>query len=148
MLVSVVTGSKDQTINVLDANNYTSLLVVDCETTLRGSRCPRIRSVCFNADKKALLVGTFGSEIYELQTNTSALSSTSKFGKIRDLMSGHFTPNAKWTNEVWGLAVFNDNERYATCSDDGTLRIWSIKKRHLMDVFDLNTGNLIPGFTS
>ena len=40
-------------------------------------------------------------------------------------MVGHYTPNQKWLNEVWGLAVFSDNERYATCSDDGTVRIWS-----------------------
>lgn len=42
-------------------------------------------------------------------------------------MSGHFAPNHV-TNEVWGLAVY-DNQYYLTCSDDGTLRAWDINKK-------------------
>ena len=42
-------------------------------------------------------------------------------------MRGHYTPNKKTTNEVWGLSSINsDNDLYATCSDDATLRLWSI----------------------
>ena len=40
-------------------------------------------------------------------------------------MAGHYTPNKKWTNEAWGLAVFPKTQNlYATCSDDGTFRIF------------------------
>lgn len=43
------------------------------------------------------------------------------------MMSGHYTPNQKWTNELWGLCMFpNNSDLYATCSDDATMRIWSI----------------------
>ena len=45
-------------------------------------------------------------------------------------MRGHFSPNLQWTNEVWGLDIFRENDDlFATCSDDGTLRIFSISKR-------------------
>jgi hypothetical protein len=41
-------------------------------------------------------------------------------------MKGHFTPSFKTTNEVWGLAEFPNNpDLYATCGDDGTLRVFS-----------------------
>lgn len=42
-------------------------------------------------------------------------------------MSGHYAPN-KVTNEVWGLALYGENH-YATCSDDGTVRIWDIESK-------------------
>ena len=50
-------------------------------------------------------------------------------------MKGHFTPNPLWTNEVWGLAVCNtegNDDKYLTCSDDATLRLYSAKKRRLI----------------
>lgn len=48
-------------------------------------------------------------------------------------MSGHYTPNKQALNEVWGLAIFpNNKDLYATCSDDGTLRIWSVSERKLL----------------
>jgi WD40 repeat protein len=45
-------------------------------------------------------------------------------------MSGHYSPNAKWTNEVWGLAIPGiDGEHFTTCSDDATVRIWDLEKK-------------------
>ena len=58
-------------------------------------------------------------------------------------MKGHYTPNQKWTNEIWGLAVFADGERWCTCSDDATLRIWSISKRTQLKWTKLDTGNYL-----
>lgn len=40
-------------------------------------------------------------------------------------MSGHYSPNSKWTNEVWGLSTLKD--QFYTCSDDATIRLWSLK---------------------
>ena len=54
-------------------------------------------------------------------------------------MVGHFTPNPCWTNEVWGLAALNkDNERYITCSDDATLRVYSNLKRKCLGILELD----------
>ena len=45
-------------------------------------------------------------------------------------MKGHFSPNLHWTNEVWGLDLFrNDPNLFATCSDDGTFRIFNAIER-------------------
>jgi WD40 repeat protein len=52
----------------------------------------------------------------------------------------------QWTNEVWGLAVFpNDTNKIVTCSDDGTVRIWSKEERRLLGVSRtlLTSSNLI-----
>jgi microtubule-associated protein-like 6 len=43
----------------------------------------------------------------------------------KKVMSSHYTPNTKWTNELWGLAVIHNTSTFVTCSDDGTLRKWS-----------------------
>ena len=41
-------------------------------------------------------------------------------------MKGHYSPNHLWTNEVWGLETLHtDNDRFLTCSDDATLRVYS-----------------------
>jgi hypothetical protein len=62
-------------------------------------------------------------------------------------MKGHYTPNPLWTNEVWGLAALNmvhpKGERFLTCSDDATLRLFSTKQRKCItmkrfDVKDFN----------
>ena len=53
----------------------------------------------------------------------------------RCVMRGHFSPNAKWTNEVWGLAMFNDGDRFVSCSDDASVRIYSIKERKQLACF-------------
>lgn len=91
---------------------------------------PRIRSLCVSKDNKKILVGTFGSEIYELETsNGEEINKDSEFA-WKTLVKGHYTPNPCWTNEVWGLAPLNtENDRYLTCSDDATLRLFSAKER-------------------
>lgn len=50
-------------------------------------------------------------------------------------MNGHFAPNYV-TNEVWGLSLLED-DKYVTCSDDGTLRVWDIEKREQVTWIDL-----------
>lgn len=44
------------------------------------------------------------------------------------IMAGHYCPNLKWTNEVWGLDIL-DEDRCVTVSDDATLRIWNSSTR-------------------
>ena len=91
---------------------------------------PKIRSICVSKDNKKLLVGTYGSEIYELATqNGDVISDKSSFD-AKCLVKGHYAPSSTWTNEVWGLCPLNtENDRYLTCSDDATLRLFSSKER-------------------
>lgn len=47
-------------------------------------------------------------------------------------MTGHFTPCQKWLNEVWGLDTISGNNKgdfFVSCSDDATLRMYSIGDR-------------------
>ena len=66
--------------------------------------------------------------------------------EVEQLMAGHFTPNLKWTNEVWGLDILDEN-RIVSVSDDATLRIWnsSSRKCELSVQLDLDAkGNHLP----
>jgi len=104
---------------------------------------PRIRSLCVSKDNKKLLVGTFGSEIYELFDKDGNDIGESNSWDYKCLMKGHYTPNPLWTNEVWGLDTLKTNrkkfgERYLTCSDDATLRLYSVKSRKLLNMLKLD----------
>jgi len=52
---------------------------INLKTDLDGALCPKVRSLCVSNDNKKILVGTFGSEIYELSTNDSSFSNTTKW---------------------------------------------------------------------
>lgn len=87
------------------------------------SLCPEVRAIAVTSDSKSLTIGTFGSEIFELSTRDAKISATTKYASPKPLVKGHFTPNKKNTNEVWGLSMSpTSDDSFYTCSDDGTLR--------------------------
>jgi hypothetical protein len=62
-----------------------------------------------------LLVGTMGSEMYEISQQT---------GSFILLNQGHCA------NETWGLTVNPVNsDLYVTCGDDMTVRMWTVSQR-------------------
>lgn len=73
-----------------------------------------VSSVCLNADGRKVLVGTLGSEIFELST----ADETDMNGGA--LVTGHCK------DELWGLAVHPHQEEFCTVGDDKTLRVWAI----------------------
>jgi WD40 repeat protein len=81
----------------------------------RGSIYPCIRSVCWDPQRKRLLVGTLGSEIFELNAKDGSV--------IHDgpVMNGHFK------DELWGLSWHPTKPEFATVGDDAMLRIWDAK---------------------
>jgi microtubule-associated protein-like 6 len=82
---------------------------------------------------------TAGGEIYEMVTKDAKLTTSTKFANPRRLISSHFAPNKKSTNELWGLTPFaNDNDLIASCSDDGTLRVWSVQHKRLLRSTSIN----------
>lgn len=47
---------------------------------------------------------------------------------------------------MWGLSIFPNQEKYATCSDDGKLKIWDTNKKILIKTIPLNldkTGKIV-----
>jgi WD40 repeat protein len=71
-----------------------------------------------------LLVSTRGSDIFEVYVSKSVVSPHS----INLIACGHYR------GELWGLAVHPLREEFATCGDDKTLRIWSIKSHQQLDM--------------
>ncbi len=69
-----------------------------------GSFAPSVRSVCWDAPKKRIVVGTMGSEIYEFSSDDGTNLHEGP------LVQGH----CKW--ELWGLAV-----RATTCAWEASL---------------------------
>lgn len=59
-----------------------------------------------------------------------------KISSIKNHLKCHYSPNNTWTNEVWGLAIYDD--LIFTCSDDATVRCWSLSERKLMSCASLN----------
>lgn len=81
-----------------------------------------------------MLIGTLGSEIYEItfksveELLSTDLKINEKNAKLH--LKCHYSPNNTWTNEVWGLAI--EGDLIFSCSDDATVRGWSLKDRKLL----------------
>jgi microtubule-associated protein-like 6 len=136
----VITGGKDCIVNILDNKMYAVVCTVNIESATKSSICAQVRSVAMSVDKKSLLLGTYGSEIYQIVTSDPKIQKTTTYGAAKELMKGHYTPNQKWTNEIWGLAVYHlDADKWATVSDDATLRVWSKSTRKQIQAIRLNT---------
>jgi WD40 repeat protein len=85
-----------------------------------------VRSVCLSADATKLLVGTQGSELWELSVtlpaSVTAPAVTATVGNDgQPLTRGHCK------SELWGLATHPGLREYCTAGDDGTLRIWNVR---------------------
>jgi len=87
---------------------------------------PSVRSACLSADGTRLLVGTKGSEIFEISAADGS-----------DLQGGPITAG-HYAGRVTGVSVHPMKPEFATVGDDGTLRIWDIYTRNLVKstVFD------------
>lgn len=132
----IVSGGKDGLVYILD-NNLNKRQTFDLSSPQYASVCPFIRSACISEDGANLLVGTYGSEIYEIDINS---------GEARSLVKGHYTPSRgrTVTNEVWGLHVLPDGRTYASCSDDGTLRVWDIATKQQVNMVKFTDNEEIP----
>ena len=68
-----------------------------------------------------MLIGTGASELFMVENYQNQ-----KFKK--KILDGHFQ------GELWGLSCHPNSDFYATCGDDGTVRIWSALKRKQIKV--------------
>ena len=62
------TGGRDNCVCILNSDlDMDSLIKVNLERLIDEALMPRVRSICLNKKGDTMLVGTFGSEIYELK---------------------------------------------------------------------------------
>lgn len=94
----------------------------DLKASLPLSICRWVRALDLKDNK--LLVGTYGSEIYECELSDALVNKNTVLKEGRPVLAGHYTPNCKWTNEVWALAVLRKTNLFVSASDDATLRLW------------------------
>ncbi|KAL4498316.1 hypothetical protein ABPG72_013122 [Tetrahymena utriculariae] len=133
----IVTGGRDSNLCILDAKNYKVIQKIDLGKLLNTSLCAKVRSAQFNSDCSFLFVSTFGSEIYQLKLQRAGEGFVVQ--AFKQSMSGHYSPNGSWTNEVWGLDLFRDNhDLFVTASDDSTIRVWSISQHKQLKGASLN----------
>jgi microtubule-associated protein-like 6 len=88
---------------------------------------PLVRSVCLSSDANRILIGTKGSEIYEI---SAADGSNINAGSIT---AGHCA------DELWGLAVHPSKPEYCTTGDDMTIRVWDIATRKMLRMTEIDT---------
>ena len=102
----LLSGSNDESIKIWNADSLKLLFTVDVKFRLEGSVSKKIRAL--DVMDKRILVGTFGSEIYQLESSLPIKDTTADV-KVRVFsknMSGHYSPNYV-TNEVWGLGFID-----------------------------------------
>jgi microtubule-associated protein-like 6 len=114
-----VTGGKDGVIKLWNLSMH-CVKAFDMRESRPPPRNPSVRSVTINDVGNTILVGTQGSELFEI-TNIQA---TADITGATLLQRGHFA------FELWGLAPHpTDPDVFATVGDDCTLRIWSAEHR-------------------
>eukprot|EP00636_Phaeomonas_parva_P008104 CAMPEP_0118868616 /NCGR_PEP_ID=MMETSP1163-20130328/12066_1 /TAXON_ID=124430 /ORGANISM="Phaeomonas parva, Strain CCMP2877" /LENGTH=2540 /DNA_ID=CAMNT_0006803335 /DNA_START=188 /DNA_END=7810 /DNA_ORIENTATION=- len=80
-----------------------------------------------------VLVGSRSSQIYELNVDM-AIHGDADENALTLLVSGHYS------GELWGLSTHPRMSEFATCGDDHTVRIWSLRRRVELRSRHLPTG--------
>lgn len=91
----------------------------------------KVRALDFNEQTKTCYLGTFSSDIYSIKGFPDLV-------EIKKVMSGHYSPNLKWTNEIWGLCTSHIRNVYYSVSDDSTMREYSLDANKMLRLFNLN----------
>jgi microtubule-associated protein-like 6 len=117
--LGLVSGSKDGTVRMwsrsLEAVRAFNMLKPGPHAVVPLD--PNVRSVCMSADTKTLLVGTAGSEIYEISLDNGSMA---------------LLHEAHCADELWGLDTHPKARHLAvTSGDDKTIRVWNLKDHRM-----------------
>jgi echinoderm microtubule-associated protein-like 6 len=125
--VLLMSGGKDGRV-VLWNTTYQPLKTVDLGVLSTGCLNKAIASACLSSDSQRLLIGTWSSDILEVDMASGTVLHGGK-----PLCSGHFSL------ELWGLAVHPSTHQFVTTGDDGTLRVWDMDAKKLLAMTKLTT---------
>ena len=127
----LLSGGADGVVAVIDARLKVQRRI---DLSKLDSYNPAVRSVCRSASGSKILVGTVGSELYEL----SASSGVNNFNG--PIVEGHAAAPDAAAEQLWGLAINPDptRQQYCTAGDDGNLRVWCLKERRCLWVEHLD----------
>eukprot|EP00752_Nemacystus_decipiens_P008508 g7598.t1 len=92
---------------------------------------PAVRSVFASRDGRKLLVGTRGGELHEMNTADGSDAAAGGHGGRGGGGGGPLTAG-HGRGQVWGLSAHPTERLYATCGDDGSVRIWSLDDRRVV----------------
>jgi len=129
----VLTGGRDGKVSVL-SNSYAILFQIPLSPQQFTSVSTEVRALCLNEAANSLVIGTFGSEIFQVPIDMQKKG----IGAPKALIHGHFSPAKKDNNEAWGMAAFSQKDQVVSVSDDGTLRVWDTQAKKLIQTVDLN----------
>ena len=125
----IVSGGKDMKVRM-----WTLSLEKGATFDLSAFGNASVRSVCLSSDATRILVGTKGSEIYEISAADGA-----------DVQGGPITVGHN-KGKLCGLAVHPMKAEYCTVGDDCTVRVWDIVTKHLVKMTKLDTPARAVGY--
>mmetsp|Transcript_29049 Transcript_29049/g.100101 ORF Transcript_29049/g.100101 Transcript_29049/m.100101 type:complete len:1414 (-) Transcript_29049:131-4372(-) len=109
--VALLTGGHDGKVKLLGSDLQVRM-EFDMAKPTYGSLKPPISSVCLNSDRRKMLIGTAGSEIYELATIDGS-----------DLNGGPIV-TGHCSGTLSACAAHPQLDEFATVGDDMSLRFW------------------------
>jgi WD40 repeat protein/Ca2+-binding EF-hand superfamily protein len=120
----LISGGKDGFVYIWSVH-LEKIWSLDMNTTTPLSTNPSIQAL--SCRRNMLAIGTKASEIYEINLLAEA--------QVNRLVAGHHVDRA----ELWGLATHPTIQRFVTCGDDMSVRVWNNKTRILLHTTQLET---------
>lgn len=118
----LLSGGKDGKVLMWNAS-FQSLKCFDLVAMNVECLSKSVCSATLSASGQKLLVGTKSSDIVEVDVVSGTLLNGGK-----PLFSGHYA------HELWGLAVHPSRREFTTTGDDGTLRVWDMETKRLLQL--------------
>jgi WD40 repeat protein len=118
-------------------NNLTELRRIVLSNDKIDSALPIPRSLEIK-NNNTILLGTLGSEIFELEFDGSFLGENFKANNI---LASHFSTSNAEINDINGITFWPSKELFLSVSDDCTLRFWDMSTNKHMDYMKLDLDN-------
>eukprot|EP00899_Mesostigma_viride_P008440 jgi/Mesvir1/17598/Mv08830-RA.1 len=99
-----------------------------------NGKSPCVKALSYDDSRKKLLVGTKSSEIFEFDVSTPDSYRTNHELLVQGHASALDEEKKAHCGEVWGLDCHPSKAQFLTCSDDKSVRLWSIPERRMLSM--------------